>query len=63
MDEQTPDPRVITANLGDREAKLIRKAKLIADAKQLEAILASFPEDRRAALREQVKPLLRFSIA
>ena len=61
MDEPT-DPRVITANLGDREAKLLRKAKDISDAKQLDAILASFPEDRRAALLEKVKPLLKFTL-
>ena len=45
-----------------RKAKLLRQAPHIRDQVHLDDILESFPAEDRAALREQVKPLLKFAL-
>ena len=46
----------------ERKAKLLRRAKLIVNARQLQDILESFPEEHRAELLELVRPLVRFEV-
>lgn len=54
------NPKVITENLSERKSKFVRQAPFIADEKHFQFILASFPEEERAALEAKIRPLLKF---